>query len=80
MGLGLMGKLCRAWIGARVGAWVGGGDVLGLFVNITHAPTHARPSLPFHPNPILTPAEEYGIGIHDTAAIKTTVFTLRNSV
>ena len=34
----------------------------------THAPTHARPSLPVNPNPSLTPAVQYGMALHDTAA------------
>ena len=32
-----------------------------------HAPTHARPNLPLNQNPILTPAEEYALALHDTA-------------
>ena len=35
----------------------------------THAPTHARPSLPVNPNPSLTPAVQYGMALHDTAAM-----------
>ena len=34
----------------------------------THAPTHARPSLPVVPDPILTPPKMYPSGLHDTAA------------
>ena len=34
----------------------------------THAPTHARPSLPVVPEPILTPPNMYPSGLHDTAA------------
>ena len=31
--------------------------------------THARPSLPVNPNPILNPPEEYKTGIHYTATM-----------
>ena len=34
----------------------------------THAPTHARPSLPVIPDPNLTPPNIYGTGLHYTAA------------
>ena len=34
----------------------------------TIAPTHARRSLPVNPNPILTPPNLYGMGLHDAAA------------
>ena len=33
----------------------------------THAPTHAQPSLPVNPYPILTPPDEAPSGLHDTA-------------
>ena len=35
---------------------------------LTHAPTHALPSLPVNPNPILTPPDIAPSGGHDTAA------------
>ena len=35
----------------------------------THAPTHARRSLPVNPNPILTPPNIAPSALHDTAAI-----------
>ena len=33
-----------------------------------HAPTHARPSWPINQKPNPIPAEEYTLGLHDTAA------------
>ena len=35
----------------------------------THAPTHARPSLPIVPDPNPVPVEEYALGPHNTAAL-----------
>ena len=35
----------------------------------THAPTHARPSLPVNPSPILTPPNLYPIELHDAPAL-----------
>ena len=57
--------VCTTWIG-EVGLGVGGGldgdgeeVVVGVVLISTHAPchapTHARPSYPVSPNPILTP-------------------------
>ena len=34
----------------------------------THALTHARPSLPINPSPILTPPTQAPSALHDTAA------------
>ena len=36
---------------------------------ITHAPTHARPSLPVNQKPILTPLAQYRTALHDTSAL-----------
>ena len=81
MGLGLTGKLGRAWVGAWDGAWVGAwhgawhGMVVGAWghgeevIAPCHALTHARPSLPVNPNPILTPPNTGPVALHDTAAI-----------
>ena len=65
MGLGLMGQLGHAWVGAWGGARHG--TIMTPYL-APHAPTYARPSWPINPNPNLIPLVQYRMGLHDTAA------------
>ena len=82
MGIWPTGNPCRAWGGARHGAWVS--DVVGvgytthIYLTPTTSPTHSPPmhhampctaQLAHWPNPKPTPPNRGAFELHDTAVI-----------